>query len=149
VDAGTPERPRRPESVLIVIYTADGEFLLLERCKPAGFWQSVTGSLEWGESPAAAAPREVYEETGITGAALTDLQVTQSYEIWPSFGRVYAPGVTHNVEHAFALKLAHRVPIMLSPREHAQYRWLKAQDALATVSSQTNRTIIERLLADD
>jgi dATP pyrophosphohydrolase len=36
---------RRPESVLIVIYTAAGEFLLLERRKPPGFWQSVTCSL--------------------------------------------------------------------------------------------------------
>lgn len=146
--AGTAERPRRPESVLIVIYTAGGEFLLIERCKPAGFWQSVTGSLEWGELPAEAAPREVLEETGIATGELTDLHLAQTYEIWPSFGRVYAPGVTHNVEHAFALKLPHRVPITLSPREHAQYRWLTGQDALATVSSQTNRAIIERLLLD-
>ncbi len=41
---------RRPESVLIVIHTDGGEFLLMERRRPPGFWQSVTGSLEWGES---------------------------------------------------------------------------------------------------
>lgn len=148
MDAGSPERPRRPESVLIVIYTAAGEFLLIERLKPAGFWQSVTGSLEWDETPAQAAPREVLEETGIASGELTDLNFSQTYEIWPSFGRVYAPGITHNVEHAFALKLQHRVPVTLSPREHAQYRWLDAHAALATVSSRTNRTIIERLSRD-
>lgn len=148
MDAGTPERPRRPESVLIVIHTAGGEFLLIERRKPAGFWQSVTGSLEWGESPLEAAPREVIEETGIAGGELTDLGIAQTYEIWPSFGRVYAPGATHNIEHAFALQLPARVQVNLSPREHVQYRWLAGMDALATVSSETNRAIIERLLHD-
>ncbi len=139
------EPARRPESVLVVIYTTAGEFLLIERRKPAGFWQSVTGSLEWGESPAAAAPREVAEETGITTGTLTDLELVQTYEIWPSFGRTYAPGVTHNREHAFALELPGRLPVTLSPSEHVAYRWLPGEAALALASSQTNRTIIERL----
>ncbi len=58
--ASAPERPfRRPESVLIVIYTAGGEFLLMERRRPAGFWQSVTGSLVWGEMADECARREL------------------------------------------------------------------------------------------
>jgi dATP pyrophosphohydrolase len=145
VAQGPSERPRRPESVLIVIYTTEGEFLLIERRKPAGFWQSVTGSLEWDETPEHAAAREVLEETGIASGALTDLHFAQTYEIWPSFGRVYAPGITHNLEHAFALKLPARVPVTLSSREHAQYRWLMAPEALALASSETNRAVIKRL----
>ena len=140
-------RLRRPESVLIVIHTAGGEFLLLERRRPAGFWQSVTGSLEWGELAAEAARREVTEETGITDGALSDLDWTQTYEISPAFGRVYAPGVTQNLEHAFALWLPGRVPVALSPTEHVQYRWLDAAGAIETVSSHTNRAVIERLNA--
>ena len=66
-----------------MIYTAGGEFLLLERRKPPGFWQSVTGSLEWGETADAAARRELIEETGITQGALVNLQWTQVYEILP------------------------------------------------------------------
>jgi dATP pyrophosphohydrolase len=136
---------RRPESVLIVIYTARGEFLLLERRKPAGFWQSVTGSLEWGETADAAARRELIEETGITQGLLCNLQWTQVYEILPSFGKKYAPGVTRNLEHAFALKLAQRVPVHLSEREHVQYRWLPAAEAIAKASSSTNRAVIRQL----
>jgi dATP pyrophosphohydrolase len=136
---------RRPESVLIVIYTANGEFLLLERCRPAGFWQSVTGSLEWGEMADAAARREVVEETGITEGFLRNLQWTQVYEILPSFGKKYAPGITHNLEHAFALKLMRRPPVILSDKEHVQYRWASASEALATASSSTNRAVIQQL----
>jgi dATP pyrophosphohydrolase len=136
---------RRPESVLIAIYTAGGEFLLLERRRPAGFWQSVTGSLEWGETADSAARRELIEETGITQGRLCNLQWTQVYEILPSFGKKYAPGVTRNLEHAFALKLPERAPVNLSENEHVRYRWLSAAEAIATVSSSTNRAVIQQL----
>jgi dihydroneopterin triphosphate diphosphatase len=136
---------RRPESVLIVIFTDDGEFLLLERRRPPGYWQSVTGSLEWGEMPDVAARREVIEETGITQGVLVNLQWTQVYEILPAFGKTYAPGVTLNLEHAFSLRLQHRVPVTLSVAEHVQCRWLSSSEALETASSSTNRVVIAEL----
>jgi dATP pyrophosphohydrolase len=136
---------RRPESVLIVIYTDGGEFLLMERRRPAGFWQSVTGSLEWGEFADAAARREVVEETGITQGVLVNLQWTQVYEILPAFGKVYAPGITRNLEHAFSLRLAQRVPVTLSASEHVQFRWAVGADAVEAASSSTNRAVIEQL----
>ena len=138
---------RRPESVLIVIYTEGGEFLLLERRRPPGFWQSVTGSLEWGEFANDAARREVIEETGITKGVLVNLQWTQVYEVLPAFGKVYAPGITRNLEHAFSLRLAQRVPVTLSDSEHAQFRWASGVEAAAPVSSSTNRIIIQDLRA--
>jgi dATP pyrophosphohydrolase len=136
---------RRPESVLIVIYTDGGEYLLLERRRPPGYWQSVTGSLEWGEFADAAARREVIEETGITQGVLVNLQWTQVYEIMPAFGKVYAPGITRNLEHAFSLRLRQRMPVTLSESEHVQFRWASALDALASVSSSTNRNVISEL----
>ena len=130
---------------MIVIYTAAGEFLLMERRRPAGFWQSVTGSLEWGETADDAARRELIEETGITQGFLRNLQWTQVFEILPSFGKTYAPGITTNLEHAFALKLLERVPVTLSVKEHLQYRWASGAEAVGTVSSSTNRAVIQQL----
>ncbi len=136
---------RRPESVLVVIHTAGGEFLLLERRRPPGFWQSVTGSMEWDERADLAARREVIEETGITQGALVNLQWTQVYEILPAFGKVYAPGITRNLEHAFSLLLPQRVPVTLSEAEHVQFRWAPYLEALETASSSTNRAVIAEL----
>ena len=128
-----------------MIHTAGGEYLLLERRRPPGFWQSVTGSLEWGELADTAARREVIEETGITQGVLVNLQWTQVYEILPAFGKVYAPGVTLNLEHAFSLRLPQRVPVVLSDSEHVQYRWVPSLEALDAVSSSTNRAVIAEL----
>jgi dihydroneopterin triphosphate diphosphatase len=136
---------RRPESVLIVIHTDGGEFLLLERRRPPGFWQSVTGSLGWGESANRSARREVLEETGITQGVLINLQWTQVYEILPAFGKVYAPGITRNLEHAFSLRLAQRVPVTLSDTEHSRFQWVSGVEAAGIVSSSTNRTVIDDL----
>ena len=130
---------------MIAIHTDGGEFLLLERRRPLQFWQSVTGSLEWGESADSAARREVVEETGIRQGVLVNLQWTQVYDILPAFGKVYAPGITRNLEHAFSLRLATRVPVTLSESEHVRCRWASGLDAVETVSSSTNRAVIERL----
>ena len=130
---------------MIVIHTEGGEFLLMERRRPPGFWQSVTGSLEWGESADAAARREVVEETGIIQGVLVNLQWTQVYEILPAFGKVYAPGITRNLEHAFSLRLLQRVPVTLSDSEHVRSRWVAGPEAVDTVSSSTNRAVIDSL----
>ena len=118
---------------------------MLERRRPQGYWQSVTGSLEWGESAAHAARREVLEETGISQGVLVNLQWAQVYEILPVFGKIYAPGVVHNLEHAFSLRLPHVVPVALT--EHVQFRWMLPAEALRAVSSHTNRAVIEDLKA--
>ena len=69
----------RPESILVVVYTQDYHCLLLERVDPSSFWQSVTGTLLWGESPAAAAAREVTEEPGLTPINLIDSGIRKRF----------------------------------------------------------------------
>ena len=110
---------RRPESVLVVIYTRSLECLLLERVEPHGFWQSVTGSLEWEETAQAAAQREVCEETGIEPDILRDAHVTRSFPILPAWRDRFAPEVTENREHLWYFELPARVDVVLNPDEHS------------------------------
>lgn len=138
---------KQPVSVLVVIHDPGHRILLLERTAPTGFWQSVTGSLEPGETPLQAAVREVAEETGIRADALqlTDWQLTRSFEIKPAWRHRYAPGVILNTEHVFSLCVAPEHPVRLAPAEHRAWGWYSMQEALERVSSWTNRLAIEEL----
>lgn len=133
-------RYKRPISVLVVVVTAGGEYLLLNRVRPPGFWQSVTGSLEPGESLRCAALRELREETGLCGASgLVDLHQTRLFPIRPAWRAHYPPGVCFNREHWFACRLPGRRIIRLDPAEHSAWRWLPLARAIRLAWSWTNR----------
>lgn len=136
-----------PISVLVVIHTSDLQVLLLERADHPGYWQSVTGSCEPGETPRQTAIREVFEETGLAAAQfrLSDWQHQFEFEIFPEWRHRYAPGVTHNTEHAFGLELPEPLSVRLAPQEHLDYLWLPRDEAVKKVFSWTNRAAIERL----
>jgi dATP pyrophosphohydrolase len=147
VEAPSTQASKRPISVLVVVFTTAGEFLLMNRIRPAGFWQSVTGSLRPGESPRSAALRELKEETGLLGAArLIDLRQSRLFPIIKAWRARYRNGVCFNREHWFALPLAHRRIIHLNADEHSQCLWLPLDKALDLASSWTNREAM-RLLA--
>jgi dATP pyrophosphohydrolase len=133
---------KRPESILVVIYTAEGQVLLLNRTRPHGFWQSVTGSLERDELPCQTAAREVYEETGIKTDKIRDCQQQNTFTIRPEWRDRYAPQVTENIEHVFTLQLDTPVDIQLNPEEHSEYRWLPYKQAAEQVFSWSNRDVI-------
>jgi dATP pyrophosphohydrolase len=134
---------KRPESVLVVVYSRGGEVLLLERHQPPGWWQSVTGSLEADEMPWEAAVRELREETGLAADGLLDLGINERFTIAPAWRARFAPGVTENLEHAFALRVAAPVEIALDSTEHLRYAWLPLQAAAERATSHTNRAAIE------
>ena len=141
-----PERGfKRPESVLVVIYTRSRECLLLERAQPRGFWQSVTGSLRAEETPAEAAAREVGEETGLSAEGLRDAHREHVFPIFPELRHRYAPGVETNLEHLWYLERPAIEPVRITPREHVAYEWLPIDAAIARVSSWTNREALENL----
>jgi len=136
---------KRPESVLVVIGTAAGEALLLERTHPPGFWQSVTGSLDWDEAAAAAARRELAEETGIDAVPVATGQVNR-FPILPAWRARYHPGVSENVEHVFVVQLPARVEVRIDPAEHRAWAWLPREEAIARASSWTDRAALKALL---
>ena len=135
---------KRPVSVLVVIHTPALDVLLLERALHAGYWQSVTGSQETGETLIETARREVAEETGITAPleAFRDWQVTNTFKIFAEWRFRYAPGVTHNTEHVFSLELPQRQPVRLAPDEHLAQVWLPWREAAAKCFSWSNRDAI-------
>ena len=138
---------RRAESVLVLICTMTDEVLLLKRKPSPSFWQSVTGTLEAGESPAEAAVRELAEETGITQIELIDCQYRSQFETRPEWRSRYAPGVTTNTEHVFLCRLAVRPEkIDLSADEHSEYQWLPLDRAIETVWSSSNRDALKRFV---
>lgn len=136
-------RFKRPESVLVVVYTRDAEVLLLKRSDHPEFWQSVTGSLQWNETPPAAARRELQEETGLGPVqGLVDHQRTFTFDILARWRHRFGPGVTRNREHVFSLALAACEPVTIDPREHCDYRWLPRDEAAVEVWSWSNRRAI-------
>ena len=89
---------KRPVSILVVIYAQDSKrVLMLQRRDDPDFWQSVTGSLEAGETASQAALREVKEEVTIDVVSeqltLMDCQRTVEFEIFQHLRHRYAPSV--------------------------------------------------------
>lgn len=143
---------KQPVSVLVVIYAEDTKrVLMLQRRDDPAFWQSVTGSLEAGETATQAAAREVKEEVAIDVAdeqlRLVDCQRTVEFEIFTHLRHRYAPGITRNTEYWFRLALPHERQIVFT--EHLTYRWVDAADAAALTKSWSNRQAIEEFVIND
>lgn len=140
--------PKLPVSVLVVLHTAEREVLLLERAMRAGFWQSVTGSLDRLDEPLeVAAAREVLEETGIDARSgrLERWNVVYTFEIYQQWRHRFALGVATNTEHVFSLQLPERVSVRIAPDEHVAFTWLPWREAAARCFSWSNRDAIVML----
>ena len=138
---------KRPESVLVVIYTKNAQVLMLERLYPRGFWQSVTGSLLEGELAIDAARRELEEETGLSGA-LISTGIENTFPIVAEWRARYAPDVFENHEFVFSLQLESADKVRLNPDEHVSQCWLPREQAAEKASSWTNRDAILALVPE-
>lgn len=121
--------------------------LMLQRRDDPEFWQSVTGSVEEGETASQAAMREVKEEVAIDVASeqltLIDCQRTVEFEIFHIYviamHRVWC--ATQNlVLPCAAARAADRFS------EHLTYQWLDAPAAAALTKSWSNRQAIEEFV---
>lgn len=151
-----------PVSVLVVMVSPAGDFLLIERADKAGYWQSVTGSLDFPEeSPLQAAVREMEEETGFKARPVDSPTVIDAtpaelllpgllrpwpnslqYEIFEHWRHRYPQGVTHNTEHWFMVCVPADFKPRLAVNEHVAYAWLDAPQAAARCFSPNNAQAI-------
>ena len=137
-----------PRSVLVAIVSASNETLLIERADFHGFWQSVTGSQEEGETFAQTAERELLEETGIVASehgGVIDLRYENVYTIYPRWRHRYPAETTHNRERCFAVRLRHKVVPTLAAREHVAFEWLALSVAVKRVTSWSNAAALRAL----
>jgi len=140
--------PKFPVSVLVVVHTPALHVLLLERAARPGYWQSVTGSLDRADEPLEdAALRELREETAleVPRTSLQRWNVAYTFEIYAQWRHRFAPGTTHNLEHAFSVEIPQARPVELAALEHTAYQWLPWRDALARCFSWSNRDAIRIL----
>ena len=139
-----------PESVLVVIHSADHHVLLIERTDQPGFWQSVTGSLECDERPIDAAWRELKEETGWgpDDGDMIETGCSVYYAIFERWLHRYPANTTHNKEYLFYFAMKEIIHPTLSPNEHITAMWCPPPMALPLLFSPSNVAAISHIMAD-
>jgi len=121
----------RPDlrTVSVVPVAPDGRILLLKRTQErGGFWQPVTGRIEQGEAPQAAAERELREETGLS-ALVRPLEYRHGFALAPGFNRVREGALVVAEEEAFVAQLGEAGVPHLS-HEHTEHAWFSPEQAL-------------------
>lgn len=117
-----PQKPVR-DVAAAVIQRADGRVLLVQRGSTApsfpGCWGVITGFVEPGETPAAAALREIAEELGVGGRVLRSGEPFP-VDIGPSIVRVWPLLCAIDAPEAIALQA-----------ENQRYEWVVLDEVLA------------------
>ena len=133
--------PERTVCVSVMRRTAGGaQVLLLKRTEErGGFWQIVTGRVEVGEEPAAAARRELAEETG-SEQSVESLDYCHAFAL----GEEVPPRIAE--ESGFWTLWDDRRQVSLGP-EHASLQWVSIPDALALLPFAGLREAVNRAAA--
>lgn len=113
-------------SVVVLPVTDDGRLVLEEQWRPAvNAWvlEAPAGRVEEGESPEAAAQRELEEETGYRAARL--VRVYTAY---------VSPGYSDEVQHGFIAMGLTRTEQRLEPDEVIRLRYVRPEEYLDEAS---------------
>jgi 8-oxo-(d)GTP phosphatase len=135
-----PDAPIVPELAAgAILLQQDRSDLLLLHYKDEDRWCFPKGHVDPGESLAAAAVREVAEETGLTSITLAGELGEVSY-------RFYDPQKGHNVHKTTVYFLA-RTPERSARPEPMfdRYDWVSVSEALQRVPYETDRRMLEVL----
>jgi dATP pyrophosphohydrolase len=137
--------PPLKKKVQVWLYGQDSEGLqiLLLKTRPGRgeFWQPVTGGVEEGESFEDAALREVEEETGLA-LSPDKLIKLSSFEFEGQWGKA--------LEQGFAIEVPARLigkMVLLDPKEHTEFQWLPASEALVKTHFESNQKILAELIS--
>lgn len=113
-----------PENIIrvgvVVIVERAGRFLLGQRLNTAGHgeWGLPGGHLEYGESLAAGAGRELLEETGLVGNELSLINITNDPRL----------DDRHYIHFVFAAPNATGEPHITEPDKCAGWQWFSWDD---------------------
>jgi 8-oxo-dGTP pyrophosphatase MutT (NUDIX family) len=124
---------KRDGEVVLAIRRPDGRLLLHTKPSyPPGTWRMPSGGVEWGETPEAAARREVAEETGLPGH-LERLLGVLTYEVGDRGPAVYFASAV------FLIAAPDERPAVRDPGEKISgYRWILPAE-LAQVATRLQR----------
>jgi dATP pyrophosphohydrolase len=134
---------RRPEEVLVFVRRGEQFLVLLRSERQGGYWHSVAGGLEDGETYAQAAARELLEETGLA-AAPVDLRRRLVYtaEAWEAH---FDPAVAEIAVECFVVE----APAGWEPEldwEHDEYRWCSREEAVGLLYWPEPREVLEKIV---
>ena len=120
----------------------------------SAFWQMPQGGIDAGETPAAAAIRELHEETGIRSATI----IAESTEWYPYdlppelLGRIWDGRYRGQMQRWFALRFSgEEAEINIDPpdhdREFAEWRWAPILD-LPNLIVPFKRDVYSKVIAE-
>jgi len=135
--------------VIIVVEHSDGRVLGCERGDVAGAWQLPQGGIDEGETPEAAAWRELGEETGLTSA---EVQLSACSDDWTLYELPQGHGLGHHlgqVHRWFRFVATHdEVQPTVDGNEFVNWSWMRPTE-LVDVVAEFRRTGYEAMLLND